>query len=190
MSARWREPYQEGRPMPQTVFVDKEVLRLAPLIFGRIRWNRSLGQPLGPDAAAGFRVLVQEHTASEFRIGPAGAEVIPGTGIWKAPVPIPCVSAPDEGEDRVVVYHAHDVHLNAFPDGHYRIVCELTHNWPKRSRFETLIASRRIEPLLGYRTSLSGEKHVVSLDFDVVETSSIIGAVFRPRPTLSLATPP
>jgi hypothetical protein len=35
------------------------------MLFGQIRWDKSLGTPVG-DAATGFRVLAEEHTANRL----------------------------------------------------------------------------------------------------------------------------
>jgi len=72
------------------------VLKLPPMLWGHIRWNKIMGSPVG-DPATGFRVFAEEHTATQFRIGRAGPEPIPGTGVWKPAVSVPCWTAPDEG---------------------------------------------------------------------------------------------
>jgi hypothetical protein len=57
------------------------VLRLPPMLFGVIRWRKSIGSPSG-DPCSGFRIRVEERTPSEFRAGPGGViEKIPGIGI-------------------------------------------------------------------------------------------------------------
>jgi hypothetical protein len=143
-----------------------EVLRLAPMLFGRIRWRKSLGSPVG-DPTTGFRVLVAEHTVSQFRMGQHGPEVIPGTGIWKAPFSVPCVAAPDEDETHVVAFNVPDVKLSGFPDGGYRVHVELTGNWGV-SPYQVILGSRRIDPI-AYRVSLTKDRHLVGLDFDVLQ---------------------
>ena len=153
-------------PPKSRVLTDKEVLALPPMLFGHIRWAKSFGAPIG-DPASGFRVLCQEHTASQFRIGPGGKpEVIPGTGIWKAAVTVPCVAAPDQGDQHVVRFIVPDVHLNMFPDGKYRVTAELTGNWTL-SPIQKFLGFRRIEPL-AFQVALTKQQHLASVDFEVV----------------------
>ena len=142
----------------------KDVLALPPMIFGAIRWARGLGAPVG-DAASGFRVTCQEHTASQFRIGAGGIEVIPGTGIWLDPVVVAAYAAPDEGDQHVVRFIVPDVHLNMFPDGEYRVKVELTGNWsePPLAR---MLGYRSIEPLASY-VVLDKAHHIAGVDFRV-----------------------
>ena len=46
-----------------------------------LRWAKGLGAPVG-DPCSGFTILVEEHTATQFRFGPGGViEVIPGTSV-------------------------------------------------------------------------------------------------------------
>ena len=147
------------------VLTDDAVLRLPPMIFGRIRWQKGLGAPVG-DPATGFKVLAEEHTVSQFRVGSGGIEVVPGTGIWKPPISVPCHAAPDEGDKHVVAFSVPDVHLTGFPDGKYRVSAELTGNWGE-SRLQSMLGYKRIEPL-AYYVSLTKEQHLVSLDFEVI----------------------
>ena len=55
------------------VLSEVEVFRLPPMIFGRIRWKKHLGAPVG-DPATCFMVLSEEHTVSQFRMGASGPE--------------------------------------------------------------------------------------------------------------------
>ena len=154
--------------MPKSKVLSADaVARLPPMLFGRIRWNKGMGTPVG-DPASGFKVLVEEHTATQFRMGPSGPEAVPGTGIWKTTTPAaPCWTAPDEGNMHVVRFSVPDVHLNAFPDGKYRIAAELTGNW-SQSRIQVMLGYKRVEPLAFYVT-LTKERHIVSVDFEVVQ---------------------
>ena len=153
-------------PPKSKVLTQKEVLALPPMLFGHIRWQKGLGAPIG-DPATGFRVLCQEHTASQFRIGPGQRpEVIPGTGIWKTAVTVPCVAAPDQGDQHVVRFTVPDVHLTMFPDGKYRVAAELTGNW-SASPIQKLLGFRRIEPP-GFHVVVTKEQRLVSVDFEVV----------------------
>ena len=83
------------------ILSSEAVLQLPPMLFGSIRWSKSLGGPAG-DPCGGFNIIAEERTASKFRIGPSGPEVIPGTGIWKAPQPLHVWTVPDEGAHHVV----------------------------------------------------------------------------------------
>jgi len=141
------------------------VVRLPPMLFGRIRWNKNMGSPVG-DPATGFKVTAEEHTVTQFRMGPSGPEPIPGTGVWKPAVIVPCSKAPDEGDMHVVAFHVPGVHLNAFPDGKYRLRAELTGNWAD-SLLQVRIGYRRIEPL-AYQLALTQDRHIVSVDFEVI----------------------
>lgn len=141
------------------------VVRLPPMLFGYIRWNKIMGSPVG-DPATGFRVLSEEHTVTQFRMGPAGPEPIPGTGIWKPAISVPCWKVPDEGDMHVVAFRVPDVHLNAFPDGKYRVKAELTGNWGE-SLLHVRIGYRRIEPL-AFHVALTKEHQIRSVDFEVV----------------------
>ena len=152
-------------PPSKRALTDSALHKLPPMIWGAIRWPKGLGAPVG-DAATGFKVTCQEHTVTQFRIGPAGPEPIPGTGVWKTPVNVPCWSAPDEGNTHVVRFSVADVHLNAFPDGRYRVQAELTGNWAE-SRIDRMLGYRRIDPLSWY-VSLTEAQHLVSVDFVVV----------------------
>jgi len=148
------------------VLSEHEVRRLPPMLFGRVRWKRSLGAPVG-DPATGFKVLSEEHTVSEFRISASGPEVIPGTGIWKPAVTVPCFAAPDEGDLHVVAFQVPDVHINGFPDGKYRVRVELTGNWGEPP-IQAILGFRRVDPNM-YLVALRNDQHIVSLDFDIVQ---------------------
>ena len=154
--------------MPASKFLTSgEVAKLPPMLFGKIRWNRGLGRPVG-DLCSGFRISVDEHTASKFRFGASGPEKDPKTGIWKvATAAAPCTTAPDEGVMHVVSFNVPDVHLNDFPDGKYRVKAELTGNWGQ-SGIQMMLGFKRIEPL-SYYVSLTPDRHIVSLDFEVVQ---------------------
>lgn len=141
------------------------IMKAPPMLWGRIRWHKSIGSPVG-DATTGFRVQAEEHTATQFRFGPGGPEPIPGTGVWRAAVTVPCTNAPDQGDMRVVSFHVRDVHLNTFPDGKYRVRADLTGNWSDPLQ-QVRMGYRRIEPLAFY-VVLTVEQHLQSVDFEVV----------------------
>jgi len=149
------------------ILSDDEVMRLPPMLFGKIRWSKGMSGPVG-NPCSGFRIFVEEHTVSQFRMGPSGPEVIPGTGVWKVAIDsAPCWTAPDEGDMHVVRFSVPDVHLNGFPDGQYRIKPELTGNWGE-SQIQMMLGFRRIEPL-AYYVALTKDRHIVSADFEVVQ---------------------
>ena len=149
------------------ILSDEAVSQLPPMLFGKIRWSKHIGGPIG-NPCSGFAIFVEEHTVSQFHMGADGPEVIPGTGIWRVAVDsAPCWTVPDEGDMRVVRFNVPDVHLNGFPDGQYRIKPDLTGNWGE-SRFQMRLGFRRIEPMAFY-VSLTKDQHIVSVDFEVVQ---------------------
>jgi len=155
--------------MPPTseFLTDEEVHRLPPMLFGKIRWAKGLGAPVG-DLCSGFTITVEERTASKFRVGPKGREIIPGTGIWKdVSKSVRCGVLPDEGDKHVLQFIIDNVHLNEFPDGTYRVAVALTGNW-SHTGVPIVLGYRRIEPPAFYRT-LTKDRHLVSVDFEVVQ---------------------
>ena len=66
----------------------------------------------------------------------------------------------------VVAFRVPDVHLNAFPDGKYRIRAGLTGNWAD-PLVQVRIGYRRIEPLTHY-IELTKDHQIGSADFEVV----------------------
>jgi len=144
---------------------DAEVFGLPPMLYGRIRWAKGLGTPVG-EPSSGFAVLAEEHTVSQFREGVGGIEVIPGTGIWKTLATVPCRDLPDEGDMHVVGFEVPDVHLNAFPDGAYRLTPTMTGKW-SGSPLQAMMGFRRIDPR-SYIGSLTQGRHIRAVDFEVV----------------------
>jgi hypothetical protein len=138
------------------------------MLFGRIRWNKGYGSPIG-DPCSGFRSWSGAHCIPiphRFR----RVRKLYGTGIWKVTTAsAPCWAASfDEGElCDVVGFTVPDVHLNGFPDGKYRIKPELTGNWGQ-SRIQQMLGYKQIEPL-AYYVSLTKDRHIVSVDFEVVQ---------------------
>jgi hypothetical protein len=144
------------------------VLKLPPMLFGVIRWKKSIGSPSG-DPCNGFRIRVEERTPSEFRAGPGGViEKIPGTGIWRLVTDAAsCFPAPDEGDSHVVHFRVPDVHLNVL-DGAYRITPQLTGQWDSRGLvFLYLFGFRQIDPLAWY-IALRADSHIATVEFEVV----------------------
>ena len=135
-----------------TILTDDELLRLPPMILGTIRWRKYIGQPAG-DYCSGFNIRVEEHTATEFRaVGGGKYERIPGTGIWKDVVDaLSCRALPDEGDDHVLGFHVTGprIHLNAFPDGMYRITPTLRGRW-RASLLVFAAGYRDVEPSSAY----------------------------------------
>lgn len=114
---------------------------------------------------------MEEHTASQFRIGPGGAiEVIPGTGLWKTTAQsAPCPPLPDEGDMHVVGFDVPDVHPSAFPDGKYRVTPTVTGKWTTSS-LQVKLGTKRIEPPY-HHASLTQGQHIRNLDFEVVRAA-------------------
>lgn len=144
------------------------VLKLPPMLFGVIRWKKTLGSPSG-DPCNGFRIRVEERTPSEFwDIGGGKYEKIPGTGTWRLVTDFaPCFPAPDDGDYHAVHFNVPDVHLNVF-DGMYRITPQLTGQWDSRSLiFLYLFGFRQIDPFAWY-ISLRPDSHIATVEFEVV----------------------
>jgi hypothetical protein len=155
--------------MPPTskILTEGAVARLPPMLFGKIRWNKGYGSPVG-DPCSGFRVSVKERTVIKYQNGPSGPEPDPKTGIWKVTTAsAPCSVAPDEGNMHVVRFTVPDVHLNGYPGGEYWVKPELTGNW-QQSGIQTMLGFKRIDPL-SYHVSLTPDRHIVSLDFEVTQ---------------------
>jgi len=154
-----------------TVSID-ELVALPPTIFGVIRWKKYIGRPAG-HPCSGFNIRVEEHTATQFRaVGGGKYEPIPGTGIWKdVNDALVCQELPDEGDDHKLGFQirGRDIHLNAFPDGQYRITPTLTGLWTRATPV-VLLGSRNIEPKSAY-VVLKKDNHVQSVEFEVVQRS-------------------
>ena len=144
-----------------------DVLKLPPMLFGIIRWDKSIGSPTG-DLCSGFRIRVEERTPSEFRDAGGVAEKIPGTGIWQLVTDsAPCTPAPDEGDKHVVHFNVPGVHLT-FLDGVYRVTPQLTSNWGSQGRvFWNLFGFRQLDPL-AYDIPLKPESHIATVEFEVL----------------------
>jgi hypothetical protein len=50
--------------------------QIAPMIFGRIRWDKGMGSPVG-DSASGFKVRVEEQTNRSSESAQAVRECYP-----------------------------------------------------------------------------------------------------------------
>jgi len=179
-----------------------ELVALPPTIFGAIRWNKSIGRPAG-DLCSGFNIRVEEHTATQFRaVGGGKYEPIPGTGIWKDVVDsLTCRELPDEGDYHKLGFQVWNVHLNAFPDGRYRITPTLKGTWGRPTPlFLLFFGSRAIEPQSA-SVVLKKDNHIQSVEFELVQRSrplativsaAVVGAIVgsalqRGRPNTSLA---
>jgi hypothetical protein len=152
---------------PTEAMSQDEIQRLPPMLFGRIRWAKGLGAPVG-GPGSGFTILVEEHTVSQYQIGPGGViEVKPGTGVWKTTTTsAPCRALPDEGDMHVVGFDVPDPHLNGFPDGKYRVTPTLTGKWTTSS-VQVWLGTKRMEPRFD-EASLTEGQHIRNLDFEVV----------------------
>ena len=158
-----------------TVTID-ELVALPPTIFGIIRWKKYIGRPQG-DLCSGFNIRVEEHTATQFRaVGGGKYEPIPGTGIWKDVVDaLSCSELADEGDYHKLSFQilGQDIHLNAFPDGQYRITPTLKGTWsPSNPVAVVMFGSRAIEPQSA-SVKLKKDDHIQSVEFELVQ---------RPRP--------
>jgi len=84
-----------------------------------------------------------------------------------------CQELPDEGDYHKLGFQirGRDIHLNAFPDGQYRITPTLTGMWTRATPV-VLLGSRIIEPKSAY-VVLKKDDHIQSVEFELVQ---------RPRP--------
>ena len=178
----------------------EELVALPPLIFGVIRWKKYIGRPAG-DLCSGFNIRVEEHTATEFRaLGGGKYEPIPGTGIWKDVVDaLTCRELPDEGDSHKLGFHVWGVHLNAFPDGQYRITPTLKGTWTRPLPIFLFFGLRTIEPQSA-SVVLKKDNHIQSVEFELVQrprslatmlSAAVVGAIVgaalqRDRPNASL----
>jgi hypothetical protein len=158
-----------------TVSID-DLVALPPTIFSTIRWKKYIGRPLG-DLCSGFNIRVEEHTATQFRaVGGGKYEPIPGTGIWKDVVEsVSCWDLPDEGDSHQLSFQiwGRGIHLNAFPDGQYRITPTLRGMWSRANPVAVVfLGYRTIEPKSA-SVVLKKDDHIQSVEFELVQ---------RPRP--------
>ncbi|HJU60683.1 MAG TPA: hypothetical protein VJ864_01455, partial [Candidatus Binatia bacterium] len=154
------------------------------------------------DLCSGFNIRVEEHTATQFRIGAGGNyEPIPGTGIWKDVVDaLSCRELADEGDYHKLSFQVWGLHLNAFPDGRYRITPTLKGIWSRPANPVLFFGSRTIEPQ-SFSVVLKKDDHIQSVEFELVQRprplgtilgAAIVGAIVgsalqRGRPSTSLA---
>ena len=142
-----------------------EELRVPPALLGVIRWKKAIGRPTG-DLCSGFRIVVDERTPSQFRVGPAGPEKIPGTGEWRQFTnSAPCAPASPTADSYVVTFNVPNVHLNLL-DGKYQVTVQPTDNWDK-SVFRYVIGPPRVEPI-SFHVALTKDRPVETVEFDVV----------------------
>jgi len=186
-----------------TVSID-DLVALPPTIFGIIRWKKYIGRPPG-DLCSGFNIRVEEHTATQFRaVGGGKYEPIPGTGIWKDVVDsVSCWGLPDEGDYHQLSFQiwGRGIHLNAFPDGSYRITPTLRGRWSRANPVAVVfLGYRTIEPKSA-SVVLKKDNHIQSVEFELVQrprpwrtilsaavAGAIVGSVLqRGRPSTSLA---
>jgi hypothetical protein len=134
-----------------------ELVALPPTIFGVVRWKKYIGRPAG-HLCSGFNIRVEEHTATQFRaVGGGKYEPIPGTGIWKdVNDSLVCREMADEGDYHKLGFQVwgRDIHVNAFPDGQYRITPTLTGMWTRANPVVLLaraLSSQRARTLCSRR---------------------------------------
>jgi hypothetical protein len=115
------------------------------------------------------------HTATQFRDAGGGhIEPIPGTGIWKVVTDsLACHALSPQGDDRAVSFRVTGLHLNAFPDGQYRITPRLQGNW-RTSGLLAALSYRAIEPISA-SVVLKKDDHIRSVEFEVVRRSLFSG---------------
>jgi hypothetical protein len=152
----------------------EQLVALPPTIFGIIRWTKYVGDP-SDDRCGGFSILLEEHSATQFRdVGGGNYEPIPGTGIWKVlSDSLSCRALSDQGDDHVISFQITGLHLNAFPDGRYRITPVLRGNW-RPSGLLAAFGYRAIEPRSASVT-LKKDDHLQSIEFEVVRRSWFSG---------------
>ncbi len=152
----------------------EQLVRLPPMIFGIIRWKKTVGDPTG-DRCAGFDIRVEEHTATEYRdLGGGHYGPEPGTGIWKiVSDSVSCRPLADQGDDHVISFHVTGLHFNMPLDGYYRITPSLKGNWRPSGIF-SLLSYRAIEPLSA-SIVLKKDNPVQSCEFEVVRRSWFSG---------------
>jgi hypothetical protein len=136
------------------------------MLFGVIRWKKSIGSPLG-EPCSGFRIRVEERTPTEYvDIGGGKYDIKPGTGIWRLVTDSArCFPAPDEGDSHVVRFIVSDVHLNIL-DGVYRVAPQLTGQWGG-SWFWILLGFRQMDPL-AWQIALKPDAQIANVEFEVV----------------------
>ena len=156
-----------------------ELVALPPTIFGIIRWKKYIGRPLG-DLCSGFNIRVEEHTATQFRaVGGGKYEPIPGTGIWKDVIDsLFCRDLPDEGDHHKLSFQiwGREIHLNAFPDGQYRITPTRKGMWSRATPVVSF-GSRSIEPKSA-SVVLKKDNHIQSVQFELVQRPRAWGTIF------------
>ena len=166
----------------------EDLVALPPMIFGIIRWSKYSGRPTG-DMCSGFNIRVEEHTATQFRaVGGGKYEPIPGTGIWKDVVDsLSCRELADEGDYHKLSFQVwgRGIHLNAFPDGQYRITPTLKGTWSRPTNSVVFFGARTVEPKSA-SVVLKKDDHIKSVEFEVVQhprpwrailSAAIVGAI-------------
>lgn len=155
----------------------EDLVALPPTIFGVIRWKKYIGRPLG-DLCSGFNIRVEEHTATQFRaVGGGKYEPIPGTGIWKDVVDaVSCRELADEGDYHKLSFQVWGLHLNAFPDGRYRITPTLKGTWSRPANPVLFFGSRTMEPQ-SFSVVLKKDNHFQSVEFELVQRPRPLGTI-------------
>jgi hypothetical protein len=142
----------------------EDVLNLPPMLFGIIRWKKSIGRP-PENLCNGFRIQVEERTPSQFRdLGGGNYDKAPGTGEWRLVTDsAPCSPSADEGDSYVVHFNVPGVHLTVL-DGVYRVTPQLTGQW---GAVRSLPGFRQLDPLAWY-VPLRPEAHIATVEFEVL----------------------
>ncbi|OAI42091.1 hypothetical protein AYO38_11695 [bacterium SCGC AG-212-C10] len=147
------------------LLTEADINRLPPMLFGVIRWKKSIGRPTGA-IASGFTVKIEERTPSQWYMGPDGLpDVTPGH--WKTVTEsASCTQAPDQGDQYVVTFVEADVHRTVL-DGQYRVT--LAGRWGPGGLPQIIRGYRAVQPL-SWRLAIKEHGfHVV--EFEVVRRS-------------------
>jgi hypothetical protein len=154
----------------------EQFVRLPPMILGTIRWKKNVGDPTG-DRCSGFDILVEEHTATEFRdLGGGHYGPEPGTGIWKVVLDaVSCRALADEGDDHGISFQVSGLHFNMPLDGFYRITPRLKGRWGASGNWGpsgilALLSYRSLEPISA-SVVLKKDAPVQTCEFEVVRRS-------------------
>jgi hypothetical protein len=159
--------------MPLPKLTIEQLVRLQPTIVGIIRWKHFVGEPAG-DPCAAFDILVEEHTATQYRDA-GGGHIVPepGTGIFKVVSPaISFRALSKEGENRAISFQVSGLHHTMPFDGYYRVTPTLKGNWHPSSIFAA--AYLAIVPV-STNAVLKIDAPVQSCEFEVERRSWFFG---------------
>jgi hypothetical protein len=81
---------------------------------------------------------------------------------------VSCRELADEGDYHKLSFQVWGVHLNAFPDGRYRITPTLKGTWSRPANPVLFFGSRTIEPQ-SFSVVLKKDDHIQSVAFELVQ---------------------